>query len=63
MSEILTGPEVQAIMRRHRITIRRAAEVFRIPMTRVREVRANGVSGELGVWEWGTFLVEKGKGP
>lgn len=52
---ILSGPMVRHLMRKHGVTIRGLAQKFNITMTRVREVRANGVRG-FAASEW-HFLI------
>lgn len=39
-------------MRRHRKTIRGLSQTMGIPLTRVRDVRLHGVSGEAFVRDW-----------
>lgn len=47
----LPGAMVRRLMRKHSVTIRALATKHNITMTRVREVRANGVRGFLAN-EW-----------
>ena len=54
----LDGVAVRRLMRVHRRTIRTLAKAMNVTMKRVREVRDKGVSGELAVWEWTTWIVE-----
>lgn len=56
--ETLTGAEITRIMRAHHITIRQAAALFDITLTRVRHVRAHGVEGAIFVWEWSSWLPQ-----
>lgn len=48
----LTGEQVRSLMRRNRKTIRGLAGEMRVTMTRVRQVRAYGVSGVHYVRDW-----------
>jgi hypothetical protein len=52
----MTGKEVVSTMRKHGITIERAAEIFSISKKRVREVRRAGTRNDVEAWEWGTWL-------
>ena len=49
---VLSGPEVRALMRHCRRTIRDTAKRAGITMKRVRQVRAEGVTGYLMVCDW-----------
>ena len=49
---VLSGPEVRALMRHCRRTIRDTAKGANITMKRVRQVRAEGVTGYLMVCDW-----------
>lgn len=51
----LTGPEICALMRLGKTTIRGIAKERGLTMTRVREVRESGVSGYLLTCEWIEF--------
>lgn len=53
--DILSGPMVCRLMRKHRVTIAGLAANHQITQKRVREVRAKGVSGFLAL-EW-VFLI------
>lgn len=48
----LTGPTIVRMMRKHRCTIRGLAASMRITQKRVRQVRAKGMHGWAGVWDW-----------
>lgn len=54
----LTGTQITKIMRAYRVTIRGVAQHMGITMSRVREVRANGVSGVHFVRDWAQGLWE-----
>lgn len=56
----LGGAAIKRLMRRHRVTIRGLSATHNIPMTRVRQVRSEGVQGFLAL-EW-VFLIT-GKWP
>ena len=49
---VLSGPEARALMRHCRRTIRDTAKRANITMKRVRQVRAEGVTGYLMVCDW-----------
>ena len=49
---VFSGPEVRALMRHCRRTIRDTAKSANITMKRVRQVRAEGVTGYLMVCDW-----------
>lgn len=48
----LTGPTIVRMMRKHRRTIRGLAASMRVTQKRVREVRAQGSSEWIAVWDW-----------
>lgn len=48
----ITGTSIIKLMRLHRKTIRGLAEAMGVTLTRVREVRANGVRGVAFVQDW-----------
>ena len=56
-----TGKEIIHVMRTNGITIARAAELFDITKKRVRQVRQNGVQGDLLIWEWTVWLPKTHK--
>lgn len=56
----LSGAAIRKLMRAHHKTIRGLAKSMNVTMKRVREVRAEGVSTEIGVWEW-TEWITKGQ--
>lgn len=58
----MTGKEVVSTMRKHGITIERAAAIFGITKKRVREVRRNGTESDLHAWEWGVWLPSRAEG-
>lgn len=51
----LSGPMVCTMMRKHKVTIAALAAKFNLTQKRVREVRAQGVTGFLAK-EW-TFMI------
>jgi hypothetical protein len=52
-SMTLTGPQICALMRRHRVTIRDIKSRFNVTMKRTRFVREHGVTGALAAdWTW-----------
>ena len=51
----LSGPMVRTMMRKHKVTIASIASKFNLTKKRVREVRAQGVTGFLAQ-EW-TFMI------
>lgn len=53
----LPGTTVCRLMRKHGVTIRSVAEKYRITMNRVREVRANGVTG-FAASEWHYMITD-----
>ena len=57
--ENLSGEEVESLMRRYRMTIRRLAAKMAITQTRVREVRANGVQGKAYVQDYMEAITGK----
>lgn len=54
----LSGEEVCSLMRQYRVTIRQLAETMQITLKRVREVRGNGVEGEVYVRDWYEAITE-----
>lgn len=52
MTQTLSGPAIRRRMRVNGHTIRSLAARMNVPMTRVRQVRANGVSGAAFVADW-----------
>jgi hypothetical protein len=48
----LTGKTVARLMRIHKRTIREIATYMDIPLSRVRQVRSEGVSGAAHVTDW-----------
>lgn len=51
-AECLTGDQVRALMRRHKVTIAALAAKMGIPRSRVRHVRERGVSGKAFCLDW-----------
>jgi hypothetical protein len=54
----LTGVQVRRLMRVNKLTIRGLAKAMGITQTRVRKVRALGVSGEVFVRDWTEALCK-----
>lgn len=48
----LTGPTVARLMAAHGTSIRHLATTMGVSMSRVREVRDQGVRGVVYVWDW-----------
>jgi hypothetical protein len=48
----LSGRDIRALMRRHRVTIRALAERLEIPMTRVRARRLQGIDDWHVIRDW-----------
>jgi hypothetical protein len=59
----MTGPELIALMRRHKITIRALAQRMDIPLARVRQVRQHGLTCPLAVRDWLEAVTGTDPGP
>lgn len=55
----ITGQAIQNMMRKNRITIEALALSMNISQVRVRNVRANGVRGEVFVMDWREAITGK----
>jgi hypothetical protein len=53
---MLTGNQITRMMRKGRVTIRELARHMDITMKRVRQVRNQGISGDIFEWEWTTAI-------
>jgi len=60
---ILTGAEVCAMMRRHRITIRELAMRMDITLKRVRHVRRYGITSGVVARDWCEGIWGRDPGP
>ncbi len=53
----LSAQTIRYLMRRHRKTIRGIAQEWNLTLTRVREVRRQGVQGDAFVQDWLEILT------
>jgi hypothetical protein len=60
---VMTGKEITALMRKHKVTIAVLAKGMGITMKRVREVRAQGLADANTVRDWVQAITGKDPGP
>ena len=56
----LTGAEITRLMNQHRMTIAAVADRLGVTKLRVRQVRANGVSGYAFICDWQEAIMGRG---